>query len=164
MILLGSVGLGNWYRRQVLEKVRVKKMWIHFLTLLMSEIRYGKATLPECCSHLAGHMDEPIAKGLQKLAEEYRIGEKTCFTELFYERMQGALKQYPLRDEEIRLLLRCFENKGFPDEEMQLKNLEQSIDYLNADIRQNEKLLKEKCDLAVGLGALGGLFLLVLLY
>lgn len=46
-IVLGSTGIGFWYRRRLYEAIWHLRCMKQILEFFMGEIRYGKATLPE---------------------------------------------------------------------------------------------------------------------
>ena len=57
MVFAGCLGLGLWYRYQFGARIKALHNLERMLELLASEVRYGRATLPECCSHIAGGLD-----------------------------------------------------------------------------------------------------------
>ena len=69
----------------------------------------------------------------------------------------------PLKKEDIEEFLRFAEKEGYADETMQIKSIELSRQGLEhtADMQQRE--ITQKCRLSVGLGAMSGLLILLLL-
>lgn len=133
------------------------------LELFMSEIRYGKAAMPECCGRAAGRMEEPFREGMQDACRLYREGERDSFPDAFCESMERSLRKVPLQREDRELFLQPFREPGFQDGSMQLKCLEQGAELLRDSIRLREKELPGKCRVAMGLGGMGGIFVLLIL-
>ena len=51
MIFTGCLGLGIWYRFQLEGRIKALRVLQNLLELMAGEVRYGRATLPECCGH-----------------------------------------------------------------------------------------------------------------
>jgi len=75
----------------------------------------------------------------------------------------GYAVKNPLKKEDIEEFLRFAEKEGYADETMQIKSIELSRQGLEhtADMQQRE--ITQKCRLSVGLGAMSGLLILLLL-
>lgn len=129
----------------------------------MSEIRYGKATLPESCGRLAERMEEPYRGCLREIHRELSAERSGSFQELFCMRMEECLGKLPLKKEDREIFLQPFRGQGFRDGTMQLSSLEQGMLQLADSIKLQEQEQREKCHMAVGLGAMGGLLLLIIL-
>lgn len=134
-----------------------------FLEMFMSEIRYGRATLPESCGKLAERMEEPLKGCLLEICRELSGGQSGAFQEVFCRRMEECLDDLPLKREDREIFLQPFRGQGFRDSSMQLVSLEQGLSQLSDSIRLQEGERREKSYMAVGLGAMGGLLLLIVL-
>lgn len=119
--------------------------------------------MPECCRVLAERVDEPYRTGLRNVYENYKQGEQTGFPGVFCERMEACLQELPLKKEDKELFFRPFKEQGFRDGTMQLKCFEQGLAGIYSGIDRLEKELRGKCNMAVGLGALSGLLVLIIL-
>jgi stage III sporulation protein AB len=132
------------------------------LEMLMSEIRYGKTALPECCRQVAGRLAEPYKSCMERVWRE--LGESSAsFQEVFCREMESCLKELPLQKQDREMFLAPFREGGFQDGEMQLKSLNQGLRQLADSIEMQEREQREKCRMAVGLGAMSGLLLLIIL-
>lgn len=129
----------------------------------MSEIRYGKATLPECCLHLSKRLGQPYGEALMDVHEEMDKDAGASFQEIFCRRMGNCMKELPLREEDREIFLQPFCGQGFQDGDMQLKSLEQVLARLSDSLEGQERERHEKCRMAVGLGAMSGLLILIVL-
>lgn len=164
MILSGCFGLGMWYRGQFFGRIRALGKLIEMLELLAGEVRYGRSTLPECCLHVASYLEAPYSEALGRVA--YRMGENIglSFGEVFAEEMKPILRELPVKPEDKEVFLRIATQTGFADGQMQLHTLEQCRDMLRQTEEKLEKENAEKCRMAVGLGAMSGLLLLLVLW
>lgn len=164
LVITGSLGLGYWYYRQIGMRIGNVEELIRMLDLMMSEIRYSRATLPECCKALAGQMQEPYDRMFQKLSECLQKDDIVSFEAVFEQCLMESLRKTSARQEETEALLRFTRNSSIKDGKMQLLGMERC--------RQNLAGIKEKLEseaagkgrMALGLGSLGGLLLLILLW
>ena len=84
------------------------------------------------------------------------------FGEVFREVVGEALGSLPLRETDREDFLRFALQTGYADAQMQLRAIEQSAELLKGT-RERLRESAEKGRMAVGLGAMGGLFLILLL-
>ena len=164
MIFVGCLGLGVWYRGQLTGRVRALRLLKRILELLSGEIRYGRATLPECCRHTAAHLPESFGKAMQEVDERMRRNNGDTFPTVFCECMRKPLSELPLREEDREDFLGFVFESGFMDSQMQLQALERSCRLLADTTERLQKENVDKCRMAVGLGVMGGLLLILVLW
>lgn len=164
MIFWGCLGLGLWYRFQMEGRIHGIRDMIHILELLAGEIRYGRNTLPECCSHVAGYLKEPFGEAFLRTGNRMTENTGISFGEVFREEMEEALEKLPLKEEDRECFFRFASRGGFMDGQMQLRAIEQSIDLLRSTEEKLKKESAEKSRMAVGLGAMSGLLLILILW
>lgn len=163
LIVSGCTGLGLWYREQLLFRIRTLRTMTSILELLMSEIRYGKATLPECCKELSMRVEEPFKDALEQIYHICQKEVRLSFQEVFSGEMKGVLERLPVKREDRELFLMPFCGQGFTDGQMQLRSIEQSLERLQDCIRIQSEEQREKCRMAVGLGVMSGLLLIIIM-
>ena len=129
----------------------------------MSEIRYGKATLPECCRELTARVEEPYKYALERIYHMCCESAGVTFQEIFVRQMEQVFESVPLKQEDRECFLAPFRKQGFQDGRMQIKSLEQSLAQLNDIIRIQNEEQREKCRMAVGLGVMSGLLLIIIM-
>lgn len=164
MIFGGCLGLGIWYRFQMEGRVRAAREMAHILELLQGEVRYGRNTLPECCSHVARYLTEPFAGTFLRIGDRMKENTGMSFGEIFREEMGNTLAGLPLQEEDRENFFGFLSQGGFMDGQMQLRAIEQSMELLKITVNKLEKENAEKCKMAVGLGAMGGLLLVLVLW
>lgn len=129
----------------------------------MSEIRYGKTPLPECCRRLGERQREPFGEAFLSIYEEMKENHGESFSEIFCAKMEQCLKKIPVTEQDREDFLSFARGQSFEDGSMQLRTIERSKELLLTTARRLEKENAEKGRMAVGLGAMSGLLLLVIL-
>lgn len=164
LIFGGCLGLGFWYRCQWNGRIKALGMLEHILELLAGEVRYGRAALPECCSHIARYLREPFDEAFLAIGCRMEEDSGISFGEVFREETEGALQELPLEREDRDIFLEFSARTGFADSQMQLRAIEQGTERLRVLRERLERENAEKCRMAVGLGAMGGLLLILVLW
>lgn len=163
MIFSGCLGLGLWYRLQLGGRIKTLRILRNILELLAGEVRYGRATLPECCGHTAKYLSPPFGKAFQAIGERMEENTGISFGEVFREEMDAALGDLPLKAEDRENFLYFTSQTGFADGQMQLRAIEQSAELLRATEEKLAQENAEKSRMAMGLGVMGGLLLILVL-
>lgn len=135
----------------------------HILEMLKSEIRYGKATLPECCRRISVHMKEPYQSSFMEVF--YRMQDNTGekFEVIFGETLEQCFSKLPITETDKEQFLQFVSPNSFTEQNMQLCAIEKSEDNLRHRAEELEKENTQKCRMAVGLGAMSGLLLVIVL-
>jgi len=136
----------------------------NILNLLAGEVRYGRTALPECCLHTARHLPEPFREAFLKVGRQMEENTGTSFGEVFRRELGMALEGLPLEAEDRENFLSFTFQTGFMDDQMQLRAMEQGMELLQGVREKLERENAEKSKLAVGLGGLGGLLLILVLW
>lgn len=163
MIVSGCLGMGLWYKALFLGRLENMRELQRIQELLVSEIRYGKSALPECCIRIASHLSEPYSSCFARIYRRMRENTGVIFWQVFREEVKECLDGLPLTEEDKNSFLGLFSENGFEDENMQIRTIEQSKELLRHTITQLEQENAEKCRMAVGLGAMSGLLLVIVL-
>lgn len=163
MIAGGCMGLGCWYRGQFVQRLEHLRTMSGILEMMMSDVRYSKATLPECCRRMAGRVKEPYGSAFEDIYSSLAENTGESFGEVFRVRMKQVLAQVPVYRKEKELFLQSLGGSSFEDSAMQLRSMEQYNDMLKTSIAEAERETAEKSRMALGLGAMGGLLLIIVL-
>lgn len=164
MIFSGCLGLGLWYRNQFGARIKALRILEHILELLASEVRYGRAALPECCSHIAGGLPPEFEAAFLGVGRRMEENMGASFGEIFREEMRQALDALPLQEDDREHFLGFAGRTGYSDSQMQLREIEQGAELLRATRKRLENENAEKGRMALGLGAMGGLMLILVLW
>ncbi len=164
MILTGCFGMGWWYRVQFNRRLVTIRILREILELLSGEVRYGRSTLPECCSHAAGSFAEPFGSALERVGQNMRDNIGLSFGETFQKEFSGALAGTHLKNQDREAFLQFTRQACHADSQMQLRAMEQSMELLGRTEGALERENAGKCRMAVGLGAMSGILLILILW
>ncbi|MCM1540991.1 MAG: stage III sporulation protein AB [Blautia sp.] len=164
MILLGCLGLGLWYRSQFLGRIRNLYMLRQILDLWESEVRYGKATLGECCLHMQRQLREPFRSCFERINEKLGEADGESCGKIFRTVLAEGMRDLPLQQEDRDAFLQFMPENGYMDGQMQLLSIQRSRALLEGALGKLEKESAEKCRLALGLGAMSGMLLVLILW
>ena len=163
MIIIGCLGLGMWYRGQFILRLKNVRSLQGILEMLMSEIRYGKTPLPECCKRIGERQPEPFGEAFLGIYHCMQENPGESFPKVFCEIMEKCLQKLPVTKQDKEDFLAFAVGQSFEDGSMQLRTIERSKELLEATAKRLDKENTEKCRMAVGLGAMSGLLLVVIL-
>jgi len=129
--------------------------------VLMSEIDYGQSPLSEAAFNVATKCSDPVyaifsdfAQGLLGKVDVYELWNKAI-------NENSEVSYFSAEDLEI---FKSFgKTLGYLDREMQLRNIEMQLDYINMKIDELEKTKVKARKMYLSLGALGGLMTIILL-
>lgn len=164
MVFSGCLGLGFWYRNQLNGRIKSLRLLQGMLELLASQVRYGRATLPECCRHVSVQLGPPFDQAFRGVAERMQENTGATFAEVFRDYLEKPLKELPLKQEDRETFMQFASKTGYQDGQLQLRFMEQSGELMAGTVERLEKESNEKCRMAVGLGAMGGLLLVLVLW
>lgn len=163
LILTGCLGLGWWYRQQMVQRLHFTRELICILEQWISEIRYNRSTLPECCRQIGRQREDRLGEICAEVYREYTETEGRGFLETAEESFRRQLKALPLKREDIGQFLLFAGKEGYADETMQIRAMELSRQRLEQTADAQQREIAQKCRLSVGMGAMSGLLLLLLL-
>ncbi len=112
---------------------------------------------------VAEQLPQPYRGSLRAVYERMAENMGETFDAVFREEMEKALLQLPLKGEDRALVLSLFSKKGFEENAMQIRTIEQGMERLRQVIENVEAEHAQKCRMAVGLGIMGGLLVTVVL-
>lgn len=133
------------------------------LYMLKSEIRYTKAPLSEAFFQIGKKIEPPYNVWLLELAKKLEARSGTAFLKLWTSAIDTHLKETKLKREDIRELKSFGRYLGYLDEEMQLGNIEIYRERLEHKIIKLREGIMTKRKLCNCLGAMGGIFLVIIL-
>lgn len=164
MIFGGCMGLGIWYCFRMKGRIRALGSLGNILGLLAGEVRYGRATLPECCGQAARHLDVPFREAFSAVSRRMEENRGEAFGEVFREEVGKVLQELPLDALDRESFMQFTDQTGFMDGQMQLRAIERSMESLHGTKEKLEEENAQKSKMAVGLGAMGGLLLVLVLW
>ena len=162
MILFGCLGAALLYTSGLDRRIRRLEELQEILERLQEEIQYSKMTLPECFLLLENDSDNFFGGIFGQIGRDAMNRPEERLQDL----LRGALQE-PLQEilppMEERLFYEFAAQRGLRREEMQVRALERSRKRLLEITEECKVGRREKRKVAWSLGAMGGLFLVVLL-
>lgn len=152
-----------WYREQMNLRLSALRELVRILEMLMGEVRFGKATLPECCKRLSMRLPDPFGKAMEEIYLGMKQNDGVPFAQLFTEHMNAGMDKLPLTKEDRTAFFQFLENGSYEDGKMQLRCMEQSKERLEETIALLAGECVEKGRVAVSLGAMSGVLLVIVL-
>ena len=163
LIGLSCSGLGIWYAWNLRQRLYHLHVMNRIIELFISLLQYGKSTLPECCCQLAAQVEEPYSRAFSQIYQELLDNRGSCFGEV-YERIMGKpLQELALKEQDRQLFMQCILDQGGSDGEAGVRLIRRQQELLQERIARLESENREKSRMAVGLGALGGLLIIIIL-
>lgn len=162
LVIAGCSGIGFRYRKRLYQGLMHLQAMKQILELFMSEIGYGKATLPECCKKVGERVEEPY-RGVLLLIHDSMKKKESSFRECWHTEMEKALWGLPITGREKETFLGFPDCCGLQDGRMQIRAIEQYRDMLDTAITRREAELEKQGRLVAGLGIMCGLLLVIIL-
>lgn len=163
MIMGGCTAIGFFYKEKCYAGLKHLQVMQQILELFMSEIRYGKATLPECCGNIAKKVVQPYGQALEEIWQGTQWQSGSGFTENWRIHMEQALVNVPVSKREKEMFLGFASCCGLNDNRMQVRTVEQHRDMLASAVKARETEVQKQGKMAAGLGIMSGLLLTVVL-
>lgn len=163
LVVGGCSGLGFWFRGQLAEGLKQLQCLRQMLEMMMSEIRYHRSTLPECCRQVGKKVEEPYGSSLLDIYHSLQASNGSGFSESWLREMGRCLEKIPISDREREYVLGIAQCEGFCDCDMQLRAIEQYRDMLDSSVKSREAQLHQQGRVAAGLGIMSGLLLVIIL-
>lgn len=162
LIFVGCMGLGLWYSMQFRLRIHNLKQMCHILSLMEGQVRFGRSTLPECCIQIAQRVEDPFKSSLQDIYRKVNQNTGSNFGQVCRQCFKEHLKKLVVSEQEKEQFIACFANNGFEEDGMQIQNILQERQELEAGLKELSDNLASRCRLAISLGTMGGLLLVII--
>lgn len=162
LILAGCTGLGMWYSMQFRLRIYNLKQMCHILSMLESQVRFGRSTMGECCAQIARRVSDPFQSSLQEIAQEMKKNAGSSLGQVSGISFERHLKKLVVSKREKEEFIACFGNEGYEEDGMQIQSILRGKQELEKAMQELDKTLTSRCRLAISLGTMSGLLLVVL--
>lgn len=109
-------------------------------------------------------LQEPFRSCFERLNLKLEEANGESCGKLFREILEEGMEQLPLQHADKEAFLRFIPENGYMDSQMQLLSIQRSRNLLENTIESLDRENAEKCRLAVGLGAMSGMLLILILW
>lgn len=163
LVVVTSTFLGVQKADAIREEYRQMGELQKIIYRMESEIRYAKAHLGEIFSHIASDVKGPYKEWLLYLKQQITSGEAVTFSKLWSQSVDQYLTQTRLPKRELSRLKQLGSQMGTADLTFQLKLLELYQKELSESMEDVRKEMQNKIRICQCMGAVGGVFLVILL-
>lgn len=164
-ITVASCGAMGFHTcRGMRRRIRILQQLRQMTVMLNSEITYANATLEEAFAHMEKRFQAPLNGFFHNLSEKLREGEHGLLCEIFKSQVQKDLADSGLKQSDLESLGMVGEQLGYPDIQIQKKNLEYYLEQVNEACMQAQQEYREKEKMFRCLGISAGVFLVILFY
>lgn len=162
-VMAGSSGLGFAYRHELYNAQKSLQYIRHILEMMISEVRYSKSTLPECCRQVGQKLDEPYRTAFLEIHRQLLEERSSSFVQCWEQEMGKCLGKLPISKREKEMVLAFAACGNMVDNGMQIRAIEQYRDMIDSTVKKRESVLAEQGRMAAGLGIMSGLLLTIVL-
>ena len=129
--------------------------------ILISEIDYGQTQLAEAAMNIAEKCAEPARRALTSFGEGL-LGKVDVYS-LWSEAIESMSAESYFLAEDLEMFKSFGKTLGYLDTEMQIRNIEMQLDYINHTIDELEKIKHKSRKMYLSLGALSGFMTIIVL-
>lgn len=165
VFVIGGATLLGWYvdklqilRIQDLEGLR------RMLHMLHGEVSYAMTPLPSAIEEIINKNHTRINIILKELLSLIEAKTGDNLATLWKDAITSHVSYTYLQEEDTKILLTLGQSLGYLDKEMQKKNIEITLGYIEHKIAELNKKYEKNGRLYRSLGILGGCLLCILLY
>ena len=131
--------------------------------LILGEITYRREALPEALGTVAYRLPEPLAGFLKEVSEAAGQYQGACFQEIFREKAKTYLSGTALCPKDLEEFLQLGAYLGYLDITMQKNPITLYLEQLKREMENLQREMPAKQKLYRSMGALGGIFLAIML-
>lgn len=163
-ILISATILGWYMDRLKILRIQDLEGLKRTLYMLRAEVNYCVTPLPVAIREIIDKNHTRVNCIFEKLLRliENKTGESISL--LWEEAIKNQASNVYLEEEDVENLLSFGQALGYLDKEMQKKNIEIILDYVENQVKKLEKQQEKNGQLYRSLGALGGCLLCILLF
>lgn len=164
LTIISCGALGFHTCLEMKKRIRLLQELRKMAVMLTSEITYANATMEEAFAHMEKRFAAPLNLFFGNLSKRLREGEHGLLCEIFKSQVQQDLSGIGLKKGDLESLQALGEQLGYPDLQIQKKNLDYYLEQVNEACVQAQQEYKEKEKMFRCLGISAGVFLVILFY
>jgi len=161
LILGTSVMWGVYMATKSYYRIKDLREMKRAFSILISEIDYGQAPLSEAALNISEKCTAPVQRVFKSFGEGL-FGKVDVYS------LWGDVIEFMSEDsyflaEDLEMFKSFGKTLGYLDAEMQIRNIEMQLDYINHTIDELEKIKGKSRKMYLSLGALSGLMTIIVL-
>lgn len=162
MVLLGCLGMALEYIHNLEQKIQGLEELLGLLEWMESEISYTRVTLPECFLRVNGQTRSKFGNCFFEVGKKAIENPMENLKRLLITEMEPLLKKI-LSEADCLAFYEIAEGDGCREENRKCSSLKRVRQRLEERWIDTKELRKKRSRAAIGLGTLGGLFVILLL-
>ena len=162
MVVMGCVGLAWEYVEVERKRMAFLSDWRDILDFMEEEIKYGKVSLPECFLRIGVQFDTALGKCMDRVGKELEGNPRKGVRNALDQEIQREFGKL-FRKEELLELFQFVNMLGFQKEEMQKRALGRQRERVEERLCRMKEAYHEKRRIILCIGAISGVFLVLLL-
>jgi len=163
ILIIGSVGYGISYSLGQKHTLKELENFQYFFRLLESEVSYHKESIPEAVYQVGKRFGGRIGELVCCLMEKMYAENDGFFAEYWIQGLQEYWKESTLCASERKLIEEFVNCVGCRDDSLQISLLSEYREKLERHRKRKEEMLKGQQRVVMGVSAVGGLVLTILL-
>ena len=161
--MVGALGIVLSRERERRQRICFLEQMEKIVSVFEHEVGCRLATLEECARSAATQTIEPFRTPLQELGTGRHRKKGQSFAKAFCFVMQEGLQSYPWMKEDLQLFCGFISRDSTLSRESLLLGMQRTEELLRKRRKEWERKQENQRQLELGLGVLGGLFLIVIL-
>ncbi len=161
--MMATTLMGIFRAEDIKAQYRQMRQIQRIVSMLESEIRYGRTHLGEAFLHISSKVQEPYKSWLLAMQRDMGRTDAGMFEEIWMQRVREHLQKSGLSKKELERLLQLGGQFGVMDLKLQLRVLELYQEQLSLDMKDAWEGIKMRVRLCHCLGVMSGMLIAVLL-
>lgn len=162
-LLSGCIGYGISVSNNLQSAINEVKEFVYMYQLLRSAISYQKETLPDACRHAGEKIDSSLGCLLRTISDGMEKDRQNTFSHMWKMAVNEYFSNSFLSKKQKEYILRFPDYIGFSDENMQILVIDEYISTLSGQLSEMEKKIVERKRVIMGVSAVSGMILTILL-
>lgn len=163
LVMISTSGIGFLYASELKKRKSELEEQYALLKLMLGDIRYTRATLPEAIEKALRRHGGSYLAFLKETAEKLSNSPGIGLDAIWGEAVEEGLRKSALDAEDKQRLVRFGESISSADRESLIASFEQYLEELEAEIARVREIIAPKMKLYRSIGILTGIFIVVVL-
>lgn len=163
MVMIASTGIGFLLASELQRRRKELMEQISLLKLMLGDIRYTRATLPEALKFAVRRHQGDYAVFLKEVAEQMELSPGIGPEQIWEKTAERVLKTNSLSKQDKHLFSKIGESFGFSEREQQIAAIELHINEIKEVVDGIDEVIAPKIKLYRSIGVLVGIFIIVFL-
>lgn len=162
-VVMATTLMGIFRAEDIKEQYLQMRQLQRIISMLESEIRYGRTHLGEAFLHISRQVQEPYKSWLLSMQKDMGQTDAGTFEEIWTHGVEENLQKSGLSKKELERLIQLGGQFGVMDLKLQLRVLELYQEQLSLNMKDAWESIKMRVRLCHCLGVMSGMLIAILL-